>query len=135
MSMIHNKFFNGSNIVHINSPFFGNFVKSEVTEVTSNQNVDSLRLYSDRNKTYFYESICGIASYFCTSDIHNNFTIRRQPTYYYDAVEKCKTENSSLISSKSASDIALAKDGFKIGFSGSPSKNPDIKTPLVAKTE
>ena len=113
MSMIHNKFFNGSNIVHTNSPFFGSFVKSAVTEVTSNQNVDSLRLYSDRNKTYFYESICGIASYFCTSDIHNNFTIRRQPTYYYDAVEKCKTENSSLISSKSASDIALAKEGFK----------------------
>ena len=91
-----------------------------------------IKLYSDRNKTYFYESICGIASYFCTSDIHNNFTIRRQPTYYYDAVETCKTENSSLISSKSASDIALAKDGFKIGLNGSPSKNPDIKTPLVA---
>ena len=70
--------------------------------------------YSDGNKTNYDESICGIASYFCTSDGHNNFTARRPPTFYYDALEKCRIENSSLISSKSATDIALAKKGFNI---------------------
>ena len=77
-----------------------------------NQKLDSA--YSDGNKTNYDESICGIASYFCTSDDHNNFTARRPPTFYYDALEKCRIENSSLISSKSATDIALAKKGFKI---------------------
>ena len=70
--------------------------------------------YSDGNKTNYDESICGIASYFCTSDGQNNFTARRPPTFYYDALEKCRIENSSLISSKSATDVALAKKGFKI---------------------
>jgi len=32
----------------------------------------------------------------------------------YDALENCRIENSSLISSKSATDITLAKKGFKI---------------------
>ena len=118
--MIQNKFFNGYNIVHINYPFFGSFVASKVSEVSLFQiiryTVYSLH-YSDQNQTHYYESICGIASYFCTSDIRNNFTIRRQPTYYYQAVENCYKENSSLISSKTASDIALAEESFKIELS------------------
>ena len=84
---------------------FGGFVISNNKEYSF--------LHSDQNQTHYYESICGIASYFCTSDIRNNFTIRRQPTYYFEAVDNCKKDNSSLISSKSASDIALAKEGFK----------------------
>ena len=75
------------------------------------------------NKSNYEESPCGISSYFCTSDTFNNFTVRRTPALYVDAVKECKKENSHLISSKSAPIIALAEKSFKNFFGRSKGKN------------
>ena len=58
------------------------------------------------------DAICNRASYFCESDIQNNFTIRRQPSFFCEAVANCTIENSFLTSSKSVSEIDYAKHGL-----------------------
>ena len=62
------------------------------------------------------DAICNRASYFCESDIQNNFTIRRQPSFFCEAVANCTIENSFLTSSKSVSEINYAKNGFSGGL-------------------
>ena len=59
---------------------------------------------------------CNRASYFCESDIRNNFTIRRQPSFFCEAVANCTIENSFLTSSKSVSEIHYAKNGLTGGL-------------------
>ena len=56
---------------------------------------------------------CLRGSYFCESDFKNNFTIRRQPVYYVEAIAACENENSYLTSSNSTSDMDYAKTGFE----------------------
>ena len=63
-----------------------------------------------------YDTICNRASYFCESDIQNNFTIRRQPSFFCEAVANCTIENSFLTSSKSVSEIHYTKNGLTGGF-------------------
>ena len=73
---------------------------------------DFLPMFCALNETKF-DSVCDRGSYFCESDIQNNFTIRRQPSFYLDAIATCNNVSSVLSSSNSASEIQYAKNGLK----------------------
>ena len=105
----------GCNILLLTRNFFNRFVnqvrnsKTKKSESVSTDCINVFFLILDNTKN---DAICNRASYFCESDIQNNFTIRRQPSFFCEAVANCTIENSFLTSSKSVSEIHYAKHGL-----------------------
>ena len=100
-------FLTGCNIL----PLTQNFFKLFVNQVRNKKKLKfEIPIFiSDNTK---YDSACNRASYFCESDYKNNFSIRREPSFFREAVAICRNESSFLTSSKSVSEINYAKKGF-----------------------
>ena len=102
-----NDFFGWVQHTPYDSKFLQAFCKSSKNFINGN-NI-KIVLILDHTK---FCPICNQASYFCESDFENNFAIRRQPTFFLEAVANCRNESSFLTSSKSVSEINYAKKGF-----------------------
>ena len=100
----------GCSIAILNQKNFEHFVKVSSSKPNRfNSLILIFNLLSEKSAT---TAECLRGSYFCESDFRNNFSIRREPDFYNEAVAACKNENSYLTSSNSASVMDYAKTGF-----------------------